>query len=418
MRRGPEFYAGVLGVLVAFAGVAYATDQVHVRVKQYDNQQTVPRAAVDVSGPGALNSLTADDVGILTLNVPPYVVGSSYTFAVNGWFVISPCDLERGRTVLPNPASEPVAIMVLHIGDQRLKGTVVGCMLVERAADFGSNIGPSPRRAEQRERTSIERRRPYVQAFGFLQADVAGVSGQTQWEAYLDRQAKELSFPRAELRDAIDKWAKSASGPYDKGLAALYHGSYEEASRLFGEAIESPERKAKGSLANKLICRARAEHELGRYDAAESDLLRLLAIDKANKTVGRDLDIVRKKKKQSFAVQGTDRGALASPHNAGVKAQAVPTPASNIPPAGAAAPSPGPKLELESEIPKGEKETGLGEAPGIGTKGQPKDDTVESPKKRASKRKPTTGEESEPKKETEHNNKKKMNKKKTEQPEE
>ena len=99
-------------------------------------------------------------------------------------------------------------------------------------------------------------------------------SGGLGQDEFLATKAKELGFSVEELESAIDAWSKSVKDLYQKGLAALYAGRYEEATRYISDSIAS----SKVDVIDRQVPLARAEYEQGRYTAAESALQKVLAV--------------------------------------------------------------------------------------------------------------------------------------------
>lgn len=108
------------------------------------------------------------------------------------------------------------------------------------------------------------------------------------WRQSLAQQAGQLGFKPKQLASALNRWAKSVTDPYDRGLAALYQQRYAEASRYIAQSIAS----SAGSRVERYVPLARAEYEQGNYAAAEAALRKVLAIHPGDPMVVEDLAIV------------------------------------------------------------------------------------------------------------------------------
>ncbi len=118
------------------------------------------------------------------------------------------------------------------------------------------------------------------------------------WDRLLAQQAQQMGFKPNQLVSAINRWAKSVTDPYDKGLAALYQRRYADASRYISQSLAL----SAGSRVERYVPLARAEYEQGNYAAAEAALRKVLAIHRGDPLVVDDLAIV----------SGSDRSAAAT----------------------------------------------------------------------------------------------------------
>ena len=249
---------------------------------------------------------------------PALKVGFPVTFQVNGWVVIDPCVLARGRTYLPDPEAEPIPIEVLRPGDRGLlSDNSIGCIVKERDSQFsprsGSASGPrsslsgrsmpvvaelrrpiSPRWSEGSDherghaRLVTAKYRPNLSLDPGPPPQERRESKQQMSDQYLADQAKQLGLTEEELATAIGRWANSVEDPYLKGLAALYERRYAEASRCISESIAS----STGDTLERYVPLALAEYEQGHYSAAEIALRKVLAVHADDPLVLNNLGIV------------------------------------------------------------------------------------------------------------------------------
>ena len=150
---------------------------------------------------------------------------------------------------------------------------------------------------------TVVRHHPLLRLASFHQQpapDAAAPSGQStdgylSDESYWRKVATAFGFSAQEITSALDKWAATTLGPnqqglvvdvYQKGMAALYKGHYEEASQYISQSINS----SKGNAIEKYVLLARAESEQGHYGAARDYLLKVLEVRPGNQLVSYDLD--------------------------------------------------------------------------------------------------------------------------------
>lgn len=279
------------------------------------DDQPVSRADVDIDGV-ALG--VASGKGVFNFDVPPFKVGFPYTFHVAGWVILDPCVLARGRLYLPDPDAERIALKVVRPRDSRLLSPQsVGCLVEEKASRF------EPKRVEPKRdhgglgpRSGLLNARPPIFAQAAMPslswravasearlvrpaynpdpvADRAPFQQQSQdgqgriGDESQGRQAEDLGFTPEQLRSAIDRWRETATGQYQKGLAAFSAGHYAEARDYISKSIESGT-----SPVERYVPLGRVEYELGHYSAAESALRRVLAVHKDDPLILNDLGVV------------------------------------------------------------------------------------------------------------------------------
>jgi len=201
---------------------------------------------------------------------PRLRVGFPATFHVAGWVITDPCVHGRGRTYVPDPDAESVAITVLPRGDQQLLAqNSIDCLMKEKFSRIEPKSGSAgkphaslrsspPVFAERGQpvitgwRTSQHQGSGYattlvaasypaslVLALSWRTAQKNSENNPSVTDEFLTKQAKELGFTTAELTEAIGRWAKSVKDPYETGLAALYEGRYADASQYITESIKS-----------------------------------------------------------------------------------------------------------------------------------------------------------------------------------
>jgi tetratricopeptide (TPR) repeat protein len=248
-------------------------------------------------------------------------VGNVATFYVLDWIIVKPCEDKNGRTYLRDPAAEPIEILVLRPGDPQLKsvratGSIIGCSIREAV----SQLAPKPR-------SDVERRSSLPEGYSPLgaQADRKEFASEIDLDRaalrsrlveaahhpsgaqssppltqqpddpadparveFLVKKAKELGFSVEELRSAIEAWADSVEDLYQKGLAALYHGRYAQASQYISESLTTPE----GNVLIHHVQLASAEYWQGHYPAAESALRKVLIVHDDDPIILNNLGLV------------------------------------------------------------------------------------------------------------------------------
>ena len=235
-------------------------------------------------------------------------VGYPATFHVTNWVVVKPCELKNGRTYLHDPAAEPIEVLVLPPHDHRLlsavkTGSLIDCIIEEEASKITPKppTNSGPRSSSSRDehgplqypvhrneiRSGIEVRpdtsRPHMLKAMYRSApsrdSIAPESPNStavevpDREGFLAEKARELGVSAAELKSAIRIWKRSTGGSYQKGLAALDDGRFEEAVRYISESLSSPDANV---LRNVPL--AYAEYQQALYPAAESALKKALAV--------------------------------------------------------------------------------------------------------------------------------------------
>jgi len=93
--------------------------------------------------------------------------------------------------------------------------------------------------------------------------------------------AREFGLTPDELDRAIRAWGRKVTDPYEKGLAALYEGSYPEASKLLAASLEAREQElqqAQASVADAAFFMGSSLYEQGRYGQAASACRRAMTI--------------------------------------------------------------------------------------------------------------------------------------------
>jgi tetratricopeptide (TPR) repeat protein len=269
--------------------------------------EDTPIAQTEVRIDGAGGNVTSDSGGFSFVLAPPLRVGYPATFHVTGWVIIDPCILARGRTYLPDPDAETIALRALRPGDHRLlSGASIGCIIEEKASRFepkGASPKGTPTSQVEKEpafvgdvknRLGGGRRNPLPEQARLVKANYreklpanepardesnynqGTETGSTQpiLDDFLIRQAKILGVTVGQLRVAVDEWAKSTQDVYQKGLAAFYEGRYAEARGYFSDSIKG----TGGEDLERYVSLGRAEYEVGNYPAAETALRKVLAV--------------------------------------------------------------------------------------------------------------------------------------------
>jgi tetratricopeptide (TPR) repeat protein len=267
------------------------------------NDRPVGRAEVSLDGAGT--QLTSDSGKFRFALLPPLKVGFAATFHVPGWVVTDPFVLARGRTYLPAPEAEPIAIRVLRPGDSRLKSANNLAHLVEEEAShfetrrgldkgtlsllkpwtpeyFGEQAVSPVRMIE------VEYHSNAVPGSAMLLATHAESNAQEESAGFLAIKARELGFTTEELKMALIQWSKTVTDPYHKGLAALYNRQYALASEFIYMSLSS----APAEFLPRYVPLARAEYEQGHYPAAEAALRKVLAVHGEDPIVLNNLSVV------------------------------------------------------------------------------------------------------------------------------
>ena len=219
--------------------------------------------------------------------VPPLKIGFPVIFYVTGWAVVEPCASVRGRTYLPHPDADEIMVRALRKGDKRLLSRgPIACIMVQKAAQFVRPARPLPPTGLKVKVSSLVNQidpmasfvgeqnafglYPYativVSAFSLAPSSLS--EGQDLSDDFLQEQSTDMGFSPDQLSAAILEWIKSATDPYELGLAAFYEGRYSDASRLIQESITA---SPKGPI-DRYVSLARAEYEQKHYDAARSAL--------------------------------------------------------------------------------------------------------------------------------------------------
>jgi tetratricopeptide (TPR) repeat protein len=248
-------------------------------------------------------------------------VGLASVFTVTHYVILSPCELQRGRTYLRDPSMDPIELLVLPMGDSRLKAAnllasakadpviriLLKCVIEEdQASEFAEKpkAGGKPRSSlpseqqfyfpGQAEKSPIEAKlrpiprvsRPYLISAAYYSPVSQSAPGQfpakpqksedPSRDEFLAKKAKDLGLSVEELKLAMKAWDESAEDPYEKGLAALRELRYADASRYISASITS----SQGDVLKKYVMLARAEREQAHYAAAEAALRKVLAVHK------------------------------------------------------------------------------------------------------------------------------------------
>src|SRR5579864_691846 len=258
--------------------------------------------------------------GEFELPMPPSLhVGLASVFTITHYVVLSPCELQRGRTYLRDPSMDPIEFLVLPQGDSRLKASsllagakadpviriLLKCVIEEdQASEFAEKpkAGGKPRSSLPDEQNSPlpaqtgkdptlaglkpvpREQRSYLVAAAYYPSAVQSASEpsseklpkpvDTARDEFLAKKAKELGLSVEELKTAMKVWTESAEDPYEKGLAALKELRYADASRYISASITS----SQGDVLKKYVMLARSEYEQAHYAAAEAALRKVLAV--------------------------------------------------------------------------------------------------------------------------------------------
>ena len=309
---------------------ATATSQIKLKGRVYTpgDGPLIAREQVTIEGAG---QYMTDDHGEFEFDVAGDLkVGGEARFhvyhvnsaiRVQQWIVIHPCDNENGKTLsLPAVGSKPIPIRVLPKGDPRLISlirdqSILGCIIEEAASKFkpiARSRGPGRNSLTDGESSVLAEHVPHLPLYkspitrgspGFVdvvyharrreKTSVSSSEG-IRNSAVLDQEflvtkAEELGFTPRELADALDGWAHSVEDSYEKGLAALYEGRYQEASSYISGSIPSQPDK----FLNRYMPLARAEHEQGHYARAESYLRKVLAVHANDPLALENLELVQ-----------------------------------------------------------------------------------------------------------------------------
>jgi tetratricopeptide (TPR) repeat protein len=189
---------------------------------------------------------TSSPNGEFTVSIPPRLKpGDPVEISVgDGWVIANPWE---GRAFIPATAEEVLRIQVLPRGAPSLISDpdLVASMVAGLIASMNSNIGNS------------------------------------NPDQLLADKAQSLGFSAEQLRTAIDQWSKSATGPFYKGLAALFARHYEEASHYLEQSTgDSTTRPI-----DIYIARFGAEYHLGLYAQSERTMVAARLIEPSNPQV-------------------------------------------------------------------------------------------------------------------------------------
>lgn len=315
MAWGPNGAWSVLCILLVSLCLAGASDSFHIfGTVRAGNDEAVAHNEVRIDGAGA--QITTDSGGFRFPLQPPLKIGFAATFHVKGWVITDPFVLVRGRTYLPSPDAEPIAIRVLRPGDPKLlSASNLAHVVEEQAARFKSK-----RVSDEIQGASSQHWRPLgavdlptIQAQEWTESTSSSLmlseaaysldsvrsvspllSLAQQPKAYLESdsflatQATDLGLTVDDLKVALDQWSKSATSSYQKGLAALYKQQYAQASQYISEFLSS----APSGFLERYVPLARAEYEQGHYAIAEAALRKVLAVHPDDPLILNNLAVV------------------------------------------------------------------------------------------------------------------------------
>jgi len=271
------------------------------------------------------------DTGQFNFSVPPLEIGYPYTFHVEGWVIVDPCVLARGRVYLPNPKAEKVSIRVLPRGDRRIKSPgSLACIVVEETSQFKPRIATpkGPQSLLQRTSSAVLARvstpdlfpleinrghffeaayRPEPLWNQSKSAVVGPAPAQPRVNTFLEKQAQELGLTPEQLSLAIDQWSKSPPDLYQKGLAALHQDRYVEARQYISDSIKLPG----GDILEHYVLLGRAEYDTGHYAAAEAALRKVLAVHEDDPLVLTNLGLVLSAEARFAEAEELQKRALA-----------------------------------------------------------------------------------------------------------
>jgi tetratricopeptide (TPR) repeat protein len=321
-------------VVVAYALVLFsarfATPQTRLkgRVQTPEDHPLVAREQVAIDGAGQYDTKDHGEFEFdlaqgLKVGQPArfHVYHVNPAIKVQQWIVVYPCDLRNGRKdSLPAVGSEPITIVVLPKGDQRLKSlnkdySILGCIIEEEAAEFeAASRSRRPNRSslhvdsfsvivdrvQSRDKNSVSRNASFPSVVDVAsrihpqaKSSVASLRD-VRDSAFLDqppllaRKAAELGFTPEELLAALDAWARSVEDRYQRGLAALYERHYADASSFISASIPSPP----GEFLKRYVPLARAEYEQGHYPSAEAALRKVLVVHNEDPLILNNLAVV------------------------------------------------------------------------------------------------------------------------------
>lgn len=235
---------------------------------------------------------------------------------LDDWIVVKPCEAQNGRGLLPHHGRTPIEISVVARGD--LIPHVVRCVIIEANLQSPSGLSSQthpptiPRRLLERSGGSFEpvvyvngrkqgRELPKLEEypdFHWLMSTKQADSPSVDHSEFLKRKAGELGIPVETLSLAIDKWIKTSEGSFDKGIAALYLGQYQQAETFLSESLKSSD--VKDSSTGYLLL-ARAQFGSGNVLAAATTLQKVLSVHPRDATAKQQLRYVERATPRTMA---------------------------------------------------------------------------------------------------------------------
>jgi tetratricopeptide (TPR) repeat protein len=248
VNRQPSPILLLLALSLSFQASFASTIHGHL---QSTSGKRISHAVVHIANLG--DSVTTDS-GEFKVDLPPsYKPGDAVILSVAGWVVLQPYVGSRGRTYLPNAASEEIEVIVAKSGDESLLST----------EQIGSIVKESIQSVMSRNAS-----------------DVSNPPSNAN-DAFLSQRAQEIGFSVEQLKHAIGQWTRSVESPFEKGLAASYEGRYPEAIRSMSESIQASEEQ----LAERTMYLGLAYFDNGQYPQAKETLRKANLLDESNTMV-------------------------------------------------------------------------------------------------------------------------------------
>lgn len=333
MHRGSsrQLQPIVVVVFLALASSPQTQQTQHV----FGSVETLEGAAVagaTISAGKGVSNVTTQS-GRFSFPVPPLEVGEYYDFKVEKWLVVDPCNLKRGRAVIPKLTAEGLLFRVVPPGTAGLTDESLACIYIEDAAHFrprksvprgsvdrpvSAGTGPgmasllnSPDYHTVRFQSAIQEtilsamsQRVPVQCWpheddqdnnsgwrSFGSSGLRAFGSPAPPSEFVRRQAQELELSPEQLDAALHQFGSAVQAQpaefYRKGLVALHEGRYLEARKYLADSIAS----GKGDIF-RYVSLGRAEYETGHYPAAEAALRKVLAVHPNDPLVLTNLGLV------------------------------------------------------------------------------------------------------------------------------
>lgn len=192
----------------------------------------VPKTEVGIYG--GESGITRDN-GEFLLDVPSSMKkGFLITFWVKGWIITDPISYGvPGKIPLPPKELEPIPIVVIKPGDQRLLSEMGSRLVVLSATSQFKELGNLEVRAVQSQHDREFQTMAYISKL-LPDSNNRVKSFFRQW---IKQKAKEFAVEPSKLQQSILAWTHQAKSTFDIALASLYLGKIDKPIQLLGANV-------------------------------------------------------------------------------------------------------------------------------------------------------------------------------------